>query len=86
MIEKDEILELYNVEDYSKIKRVLNSSDIGEKEELLSILSEIEIVSNDISSYDGLAARYGSNEPRKKMLEFKIAKWSEFRKEIEKLF
>ena len=83
---KDEILELYNVENYSEIKRALGPSDIEEKEELLRLVSEVEIVNNDIFSYDGLAARYGSNEPRKKMLELKIAKWSEFRKEIEKHF
>lgn len=86
MTEKDELLELYNVEDYSKIKSVVSSSDIKEKEELLRLVSEVEIVNNDIFSYNGLAARYGSNEPRKKMLELKIAKWSEFRKEIEKHF
>ena len=40
MTEKDELLELYNVEDYSEIKRVVSSSDIREKESLLSILSE----------------------------------------------
>lgn len=82
---KDEILELYNVENYSEIKRVVSSSDIEEKEKLLSILSKIEIVSKDIYSYDGLLARYGSNDPRKKMFEIKISKWAELRKEIEKL-
>jgi len=74
MTEKDELLELYNVEDYSKIKSVVSSSDIKEKEELLRIVSEVEIVNNDIFSYDGLIACYGINDTRNKMLEIKISK------------
>jgi len=48
MTEIDELLELYNVEDYSGIKRVVSSSDIREKESLLSILSENNFNQNSL--------------------------------------
>ena len=86
MTEKDEILELFNVEDYSKIRNKIISINAKEKEELLRGLSEVELIINDISSYDGIIAKYGDVSPRKSMMKLKTEKSVKLRMEIEKVF
>ena len=83
---KDEILELYNVEDYSSIKKLIENSNISEKQNILNILAEADLVASDLSYYDGLISKYGEDDPRGAMLELKRINLLKLRKEIERLF
>ena len=83
---KDEILALFNTESYSDIKNLVIQNDIKENENLLRILSEIEAVTSDMSYYNGLVSRYGDDNTKNAMCDFKRTKLCELRMEIEKRF
>lgn len=82
---KDKILELFNIEDYSGIKTLIENSDITEKQNIFNALSAVELVASELAYYDGIIAKYGESAPRDNMLQSKRVKLEELRSLIEKI-
>ena len=82
---KDKILELFNIEDYSGIKTLIENSDISEKQNIFNALSAVELVASELAYYDGIIDKYSESATRDNMLQSKRVKLEELRSLIEKI-
>lgn len=60
-IDKNCILDLFNLEKYEEIKNLVKKSDLKNKNELLNAVSTVIATENDLSAYNGLKEQYGEN-------------------------
>ena len=84
-IDKNKILDLFNLEDFQAIKAEIETVELKNKDNLLSVLNAVLITDSDLTSYNGLIQKYNGSDIAQEIEKTKLKQLSALRSEIEKL-
>ncbi len=84
-IDKNKILDLFNLEDFQAIKAEIEKVELKNKDNLLNVLNAVLITDSDLTSYNGLMQKYNGSDIAQEIEKTKLKQLSALRSEIEKL-